>query len=150
MLSITDVFGKVDPTKIKVTDGDIEPGDWIFNGQAMVYSPRDNGGNGSKTVIPLAGRVKITPKKNADQRGVISQFGADMAPLAGVVAGATLLPGMAGVMGGFAAGSMLGRQLASFSCELNDGRKFNAACEFKIYKRLMDIAIKDDAANVSG
>lgn len=145
MFSLTDLFGKVDPTKVRVTDGDIEPGDWIFNGQAMVYSPKDNGGNGSKTVIPLVNKFKVIPK-NAEERGVLTQFGADMAPLAGAVAGATLFSGLVGVMGGFAAGSMLGRHVATFSCELDDGRKFNAAADFKIFKRLMDISTKEEVS----
>jgi hypothetical protein len=66
-----------------------------------------------------------------------------MAPLAGAVAGATFFSGIVGVMGGFAAGSMLGRHVATFACELDDGRKFNAAADYKIFKRLRDIAVKE-------
>lgn len=145
--------GKLDPTKVRVTQGDIPAGDWIFNGQGMVFTPKketpkEKPAEGAeqpqpeKIVINLKDKVKVTPVK-AEEFGIIRQFGADMSPLAGAVAGVTLFNGFFGMMTGFAAGSMLGRNLATFSCELDDGRRFMALADIKIYKRIMDIAKKN-------
>ena len=39
-----------------------------------------------------------------------------------------------------AAGKMIGRNVATFTCELDDGRKFNAMADYKIFRRLQQIA----------
>lgn len=155
----SELTAKLDPTKIRVTQGDIPTGDWIFNGQGMVYIPREtkepvtepasDGAEATaaeqppkqpeKVVIQLQDKVRVTPVK-AEEFGIIRQFGADMSPLAGAVAGATLFNGFFGMMTGFAAGSLLGRNLATFSCELDDGRRFMALADIKVFKRIMQIA----------
>lgn len=156
---LNELTGKLDPTKVRVTQGDIPAGDWIFNGHGIVFTPKPANGAAKdatkeqaatgekppepeKIVISLKDKVKITPVK-AEEFGVIRQFGADMSPLAGAVAGVTLFNGFFGLMTGFAAGSILGRNLATFSCELDDGRRFMALADYKIYKRLLDIAKKN-------
>lgn len=151
---LSELTAKLDPTKIRVTQGDLPTGDWIFNGKGMVYLPKSpadapkpaptNGDENveatvqEKIVVDLQG-VVLTPVK-AEEFGIIRQFGADMSPLAGAVAGLTLFNGFFGLMTGFAAGSMLGRNLATFSCELPDGRRFMALADYKVYKRLVEIA----------
>jgi hypothetical protein len=155
---LSELTAKLDPTKIRVTQGDLPAGDWIFNGQGMVFlppkpatTPAPAAAEGEaavatqeKVVVPLAGKMILTPVK-AEEFGIIRQFGADMVPLAGAVAGAMLLPAsFFGIMGGFAAGSMLGRNLATFSVELDDGRRFMAIADIKIFKRLKQIAKNKD------
>jgi hypothetical protein len=146
----SDLTAKLDPTKIRVTQGDIPAGDWIFNGQGMILIPKTEteakestdapAEAKEKIVIQLQGKVNVTPVK-AEDFGIIRQFGADMTPLAGAIAGAMLLPaGFFGMMTGFAAGSMLGRNLATFSCELEDGRRFMGIADIKVFKRLRSIA----------
>ena len=146
MVFLSELTGKLDPTKIRVTQGDLPAGDWIFNGHGMVYTPKataDQKGEKveapEKIVIVLQDRVQVTPVK-AEEFGIIRQFGADMSPLAGALAGVTLFNGFFGMMTGFAAGSMLGRNLATFSCELDDGRRFMALADMRVYKRLLAIA----------
>lgn len=139
-----ELTAKLDPTKIRVTQGDIPTGDWIFNGHGMVYTPKnpadEEGNTQEKIVITLENRVKVTPVK-AEEFGIIRQFGADMSPLAGAVAGVMLTGGgFFGMMTGFAAGTMLGRNLATFSCELDDGRRFMGMADIKIFKRLKSIS----------
>jgi len=146
---LSELTGKLDPTKIRVTQGDVPIGDWIFNGHGMVYTPKvtaeqkaekgEKADAPEKIVIALQDKVKVTPVK-AEEFGIIRQFGADMSPLAGALAGVTLFNGFFGMMTGFAAGSMLGRNLATFSCELDDGRRFMALADMKVYKRLLSIA----------
>lgn len=157
MAILSELTAKLDPTKIRVTQGDIPAGDWIFNGQGMVFLPPKTTattatpaeGEGAvatqeKVVISLAGKMILTPVK-AEEFGIIRQFGADMVPLAGAVAGAMLLPAsFFGVMTGFAAGSMLGRNLATFSVELDDGRRFMGIADIKVFKRLKQIAKNKD------
>jgi hypothetical protein len=150
-----DLTAKLDPTKIRVTQGDIPAGDWIFNGRGMVYIPKTEGEAAAggeekpaeakeKIVIHLEDKVNVTPVK-AEDFGIIRQFGADMTPLAGAIAGAMLLPaGLFGMMTGFAAGSMLGRNLATFSCELDDGRRFMGIADIKVFKRLRKISKNKD------
>jgi hypothetical protein len=153
---LSELTSKLDPTKIRVTQGDIPTGDWIFNGQGMVYTPKNPNPNPNdeagtpveKIVINLQNKVIVTPVK-AEEFGIIRQFGADMSPLAGAIAGVTLFNGFFGMMTGFAAGTMLGRNLATFSCELDDGRRFMALADIKIFKRLMAIAKQGEQAGVS-
>jgi hypothetical protein len=151
------IFGeltaKLDPTKIRVTQGDIPAGDWIFNGHGMVYTPKtektekvesfdpeEKPVEVEKIVIQLQDKVNVTALK-AEDFGIIRQFGADMSPLAGAIAGSMLIPaGFFGIMTGFAAGSMLGRNLATFSCELDDGRRFMGIADIKVFKRLRAIS----------
>jgi hypothetical protein len=142
-----ELTGKLDPTKIRVTQGDIPTGDWIFNRRGMVFLPKnpadENGEAQEKIVINLENKINVTPVK-AEDFGVIRQFGADMSPLAGAVAGALTGTGFFGLMTGFAAGTMLGRNLATFSCELEDGRRFMGIADIKIFKRLKSISKNKD------
>jgi hypothetical protein len=137
---------------VRVTDGDIPAGDWIFNGQGIVLTPpKENGAacskdknkeQGEKLVVQLAGKMRLIPRK-AEEFGPLRQLASDMSPLAGTVAGVTLLGGIVGAMGamtGFAAGNMLGRNIATFTCELDDGRKFNAMADYKIFRRLQGLS----------
>ena len=158
MVSLAELTGRLDTTKIRVTDGDIPAGDWIFNGHGIVLVSKDKTAEGvekgkgidetapkpeengsEKLVIQLQGKMKVIPRK-AEEFGVLRQFASDMSPLAGAIGGASLLGGPFGIMTGFAAGHMLGRNIASFTCELDDGRKFNALADFKIFRRLQSIA----------
>lgn len=151
MVSLAELTSRLDTTKIRVTDGDIPAGDWIFNGQGIVLVARDkgiekgkgteekNGAEPEKVVIQLQGKVKVVPRK-AEEFGVLRQFASDMSPLAGTIAGVTLFSGLFGAMTGFAAGHMLGRNVASFTCELSDGRKFNAIADYKIFRRLQQLS----------
>lgn len=145
MAIFSDLTAKLDPTKIRVTQGDIPAGDWIFNGHGMVYTPKVEGEQEKpeqveKIVIHLLDKVNVVPVK-AEEFGIIRQFGADMSPLAGAIAGAMLLPaGFFGMMTGFAAGTMLQRNLATFSCELDDGRRFMGIADIRVFKRLRAIS----------
>lgn len=157
MAIFSELTAKLDPTKIRVTQGDIPAGDWIFNGQGMVLTPpkvnapktaeateTPEDSAAEKVVIQLANKVIVTPVK-AEEFGIIRQFGADMSPLAGAVAGAMLMPAsFFGMMTGFAAGTMLQRNLATFSCELDDGRRFMGIADIKVFKRLKQIAKNKD------
>jgi len=131
----------LDTTKIRVTDGDIPAGDWIFNGHGIVLAPKqtDANGNTEKVVISLDGKMRLTARK-AEEFGPLRQLASDMTPLAGTIAGASLLSGFFGAMTGFAAGKMIGRNVATFTCELDDGRKFNAMADYRIFKRLQSIS----------
>jgi hypothetical protein len=131
----------LDTTKIRVTDGDIPSGDWIFNGQGIVLVPKETDSNGKveKVVITLDGHMRLTPRK-AEEFGPLRQFASDMTPLAGTIAGASLLSGLFGAMTGFAAGKMIARNVATFTCELDDGRKFNAMADYRIFKRLQSLS----------
>ena len=133
------IFGKLDTTKIRVIEGDLEKGDWIFNGQAMIFSPKEKDSSNGNVVVPLKDKFRVIPKK-AEEFGVLRQFGSDMSPLAGAIAGVTLMNGLFGVMTGFAAGSYLGRNVATFSCILDDGRSFEGVADYRIFRRLQDIA----------
>ena len=133
------IFGKLDTTKIRVTEGDLEKGDWIFNGQGMVFSSKEKDAVNSHIVIPLTGKFRVIPKK-AEEFGVLRQFGSDMSPLMGAIAGVTVMNGLFGVMTGFAAGSMLGRNVATFTCLLDDGRSFDGVADYRIFRRLQEIA----------
>jgi hypothetical protein len=150
VVSLAELTGKLDTTRVRVTDGDIPAGDWIFNGQGLVLTPaKTNGGScskekeqGEKVIVHLAGKMRLIPRK-AEEFGPLRQFASDMSPLAGTVAGVTLLGGIVGAMGamtGFAAGQMLGRNIATFTCELDDGRKFNAMADYKIFRRLQGLS----------
>lgn len=144
MAIFSDLTAKLDPTKIRVTQGDVPAGDWIFNGHGMVYMPKVEGEEKpeeiQKIVIHLQDKVCVVPVK-AEEFGIIRQFGADMSPLAGAIAGLMLLPaGPFGMMTGFAAGTMLQRNLATFSCELDDGRRFMAIADIRVFKRLRAIS----------
>lgn len=141
MVSLAELTGKLDTTKVRVTDGDIPSGDWIFNGQAIVLVPKEKDANGNidKVVIPLDGKCRVIPRK-AEEFGPLRQFASDMTPLAGTIAGMFVPVPMLGPMTGFAAGKMIGRNIATFSCELDDGRKFNAMADYKIFRRLQGLA----------
>src|SRR5437660_216764 len=107
VVSLADLNAKLDTTKIRVIEGDIPTGDWIFNGQGMVFCPKpvENGETPEKVVVQLERKIKLTPRK-AEEFGVLRQFASDMTPLGGAVAGASLLGPFLGpfsVMAGFAA-----------------------------------------------
>jgi hypothetical protein len=151
VLSLAELTGKLDTTKIRVMEGDIPEGDWIFNGHGIVLVPQKPASEcccekttaPDKIVIQLEQKCRIIPRK-AEEFGVLRQFASDMSPLAGTIAGITLLSqfsfGLLGAMTGFAAGHMLGRNIATFSCELDDGRKFDGMCDYKVYRRLVSLA----------
>lgn len=145
MVSLAELTGRLDTTKVRVTDGDIPSGDWIFNGHGIVLTPPKSNGNkdekavAEKVVVTLDGQMRLIPRK-AEEFGPLRQFASDMSPLAGTIAGVTLMSGFFGAMTGFAAGQMLGRNIATFTCELDDGRKFNAMADYKIFRRLQKLA----------
>ena len=143
MVNLAELTGRLDTTKIRVTDGDVPTGDWIFNGHGMVFVQTKEKGKpdpeAEKTIINLHGKMRLVPRK-AEEFGPIRQFASDMTPLAGTIAGAVVLNGLFGAMTGFAAGNMLARNVATFTCELDDGRKFNAMSDYKIFRRLQQIA----------
>jgi hypothetical protein len=154
VVSLAELTGKLDTTKIRVTDGDIPAGDWIFNGHGIVLVPKDAkdakpdaakkdpATEDEKIVIELDHKVRVTPRK-AEEFGPLRQLASDMTPLAGTIGGVMLLGNFIGPMGamaGFAAGKTMGRNIATFTCELEDGRKFNAMCDYKIFRRLQGIA----------
>lgn len=148
MVSLAEICGKLDTTKIRVTEGDLPAGDWIFNGTAMVLPPKDPKTGKDlkdpatpeeeveKVIVPLKGKVKITPVK-AEEFGVLRQFASDKLPLAGALAGAMTPFGFAGLMTGFAAGSFFGRNICTFQAELEDGRRFLGLADYKVFQRLM-------------
>jgi hypothetical protein len=149
VVSLAELTGKLDTTKIRVTDGDIPAGDWIFNGHGIVLVPKaEENGNYTadkdkaaveKIVITLDGKVRVIPRK-AEEFGPLRQFGSNLTPLAGTIAGLSLPMGPFGAMLGFAAGKMVGRNVATFTCELDDGRKFNAMADYNIFRRLQRLA----------
>jgi len=148
-----EISRKLDNTKVRVIEGDLPLGDWLFNGQAIVFvkevvngdSISENGEEGprepEKIWVQLQDKVRVHPRK-ADESGLLMEFGQQMSPLYGTFLGAQVL-GMFGAFAGFAAGTLVGRNEASFACELDDGRKFVATADYKIFRRIMQIAIKN-------
>lgn len=144
-----------DTTKIRVIEGDIPKGEWLFNGHGMVYVESKNGNccdgdvetaataeSSSKICIALLNNVKVQPRK-AGESHVITQTVTNMTPLYGTIFGLQFLGGF-GAIAGFAAGSLLRKNDASFDCELSDGRKFFCIADYSIYKRIQQIAIADN------
>ncbi len=132
---------KLDNTRLRVIEGDIPAGEWIFNGHGMVFVPGKNGESEktSKICIILDKKVKVIPTK-AEESHFLHEAGANLTPLIGTYVGATFLGGLFGAMSGFALGSMVGRNEAKFSCLLDDGRSFSAIADYKIFRRIQQIA----------
>ncbi len=132
---------KFDTTKVHVTGGDLPKGDWIFNGHSLVFAP-ERGADPSKekVCVQLADNCTVIARKVEDP-DVLKEFGRHKVPLAGAVAG-LYVAGPLGLMTGFAASSLLARNVASFECSLSDGRSFTAMADYNIYRRIQSIARK--------
>jgi len=155
---------RLDNTKIQVIEGDIPKGDWLFNGHGIVFVEKnggkmdaeqaqailDNADNpdaptrNNLLVIELANNVHVEARK-AGEAGLLHQAAAQMSPLYGTIfgflSGAQLGVGPMGAFAGFAAGTLVGRNDANFACELTDGRRFICVADYKIYRRIVDVAL---------
>lgn len=166
-----DLFGEInrrlDNTKIQVIEGDIPKGDWLFNGHGMVFVEKTGGKIDAEKaqaildsaddnpdavrpknilIIELANNVHVEARK-AEEAGLLHQAAAQMSPLYGTIfgflSGAQVGFGPMGAFAGFAAGTLVGRNDAHFSCQLTDGRRFVCVADYKIYKRIVDVALSN-------
>lgn len=148
MNSVNELMWKLDLTKLYVISGDVPIGDWIFNGESMVLAKNPHSGTETedderiKMVIPLRDKVRLVPK-DAKESGPMRDLVGQVAPWATTMAGFSLVGGVWGALGGFAAGSLLTRNEALYECFLEDGRSFTAKSDIKLMNRIQSIAIKN-------
>jgi hypothetical protein len=149
MNSVNELMWKLDLTKLYVVSGDVPASDWIFNGESMVlaknpHSDKQVAGDDEriKMVIPLRDKVRVVPK-DAKESGPMREVVGQVAPWASTIAGAMLVGGPIGVLGGFAAGTFLTKNEACFECHLEDGRSFVAKADIKLMNRIQSISIKN-------
>lgn len=149
MNSVNELMWKLDLTKLSVVSGDLPSGDWIFNGESMVLAKNPHSGVETedderiKMVVPLRNKVRVVPRA-AKENGPARDMLGLMAPLATTIAGASLLGGIMGAVGGFTAGTLLTKNEASYECFLEDGRSFLAKSDIKLMQRIISISIKND------
>lgn len=112
--------------RIKVIGGDIPAGDWDFNGGMLT----GDANAGIADVISLMGEIKkLTVQTQESVKDLAKTLGF-------TIAGAVLLGPFGAVAGYFAGGS---RKEVCILCELNDGRKFVAVMDQRIYQQMLGL-----------
>lgn len=114
--------------KVKVLGGDIQAGDWDFNGGMMTADPA----TGNFECVTLVGEVKklaIQTQENTK----------DLAKTLGLAIVGGVLLGPLGAIGGYFAGGS--RKEVCVLIELNDGKKFLAVMDQRIYQQVLGFSM---------
>jgi hypothetical protein len=117
--------------KIKVIGGDLQAGEWDFNGGMLTADPA----TGVVDVISLMGEIKkLTVQTQESVKDLAKTIGF-------TVAGAALLGPIGAVAGYFAGGN---RKEVCILCELKDGRKFVAIMDQRIYQQMLGLQMMSE------
>lgn len=139
-----DVLYRLDPRKIHVVSGDIDPGYWELQSYKLVKSPElfnTKDPKGASVEINLHNAIaKLDLQKIEDANPTANLVGIGVGALAGL-----RFFGLLGAVGGAVAGQMLAGNRHELTVEvlLQDGRHFIAQMDKNIYQRLKLIANRD-------
>lgn len=121
------VFRKIekqlDWKKVKVIGGDLEAGTYDFAGDSLVLNPF--------TTIELAGQIKELKVQTEESMK-------DLPKTIGMTLAGSLL-GPWGALAGFVAAGH--KKEVCLLCELNDGRKFVAVMDNRVYQQLLALSL---------
>lgn len=125
---IDKVTEKLDWRKVKVLGGDIMAGDWDFNGGMMTADPA----SGNCECIVLNGAVKKLSVQTQETTK-------DLAKTLGLtIAGGVVFGPLGAIAGYFAGGN---RKEVCVLIELEDGRRFLAAMDQRIYQQVLGFSM---------
>jgi hypothetical protein len=122
------VTEKLNWRKVKILGGDLQAGDWDFNGGMMTADPA----TGNSECVPLCGEIK----KLSIQTQESSK---DLAKTLGLTIAGGILFGPLGAIGGYFAGG--DRKSVCVLVELKDGRKFLAVMDQRIYQQVLGFSM---------
>ncbi len=123
-----EVSNKLDWKKVKVIAGDLQAGDWDFNGGMMTPDPK----TGLVDCVSLMSEIKELKIQTEESVKDLTRT------LGLTIAGGVLLGPLGAIAGYFAGGN---RKQVCVLVELNDGRKFLAMVDQRIYQQMVGLSM---------